>query len=178
MKRADKEAKKAKKPIVLNDSESVDVSQASDVSLPEGWDYEKVVEALIREKELRLSQAQTVADSVEEELSGLGTHKVEEAWLADLVETKLIELGIKVDEGDRAPEEPSKPDKGFFAKGRVPFSENAIRVLERRYLKKDLDGNPIERPEEMLRRVAHVVARSDTIYDPNADLDAIEGDLF
>jgi len=179
MKRADKEAKKAEKSIVLNDKESVNVSQASDVSLPEGWDYGKVVEALIREKELKLNQAQMVADSVEEELSGLGTHKVEEAWLADLVETKLIELGIKeVDEDDRASEEPSKYDGGFFAKGRVPFSPNAIRVLERRYLKKDFDGNPIERPEEMLRRVARVVAGSETIYDPNADLDAIEEEFY
>lgn len=38
------------------------------------------------------------------------------------------------------------------------FSDNALRVLERRYLIKDDEGKPIETPKDMLCRVARVVA--------------------
>ena len=45
----------------------------------------------------------------------------------------------------------------------VRFSENARRVLERRYLKKTAAGKPAETPEAMLRRVAHHVAMGDAL---------------
>ncbi|MBL7157451.1 MAG: vitamin B12-dependent ribonucleotide reductase [Candidatus Omnitrophica bacterium] len=44
------------------------------------------------------------------------------------------------------------------------FSENALRVLERRYLKKDQNGNAAETPEDMLRRVAKNIAKADKLY--------------
>ncbi|MBI2909150.1 MAG: vitamin B12-dependent ribonucleotide reductase [Chloroflexi bacterium] len=52
------------------------------------------------------------------------------------------------------------------------FSNNALRVLEKRYLKKDAQGNTVETPEAMLRRVARAVASADRIYDPKADVAA------
>jgi len=44
------------------------------------------------------------------------------------------------------------------------LSENARIVLARRYLKKDERGRPIEEPEQMFWRVAHVVAEEDGKY--------------
>lgn len=41
------------------------------------------------------------------------------------------------------------------------LSENAKKVLEKRYLKRDKDGNCIERPEDMFRRVADTIAAGD-----------------
>ncbi len=41
------------------------------------------------------------------------------------------------------------------------LSENAVKVLEKRYLKRDKDGNCIERPEDMFRRVADTIAAGD-----------------
>ena len=52
----------------------------------------------------------------------------------------------------------------------IPFSENALIVLKRRYLKKDSEGNPLESPEEMFERVAGAVAFADTLFDPKADI--------
>lgn len=44
------------------------------------------------------------------------------------------------------------------------FSENALRVLEKRYLRKDDEGKIIETPEDMLKRVANAVASAEEKY--------------
>ena len=44
------------------------------------------------------------------------------------------------------------------------FSDNALKVLERRYLRKDDAGNPMETPRDMLCRVATVVASAEDAY--------------
>ena len=44
------------------------------------------------------------------------------------------------------------------------FSENAIRVLEKRYLKRDKDGKCIETPDDMFRRVSDTIAAADFEY--------------
>src|SRR5262245_52791478 len=41
------------------------------------------------------------------------------------------------------------------------LSQNAIRVLEKRYLRKDAQGTPVETPQEMFWRVARGVAAPD-----------------
>ncbi|MFH1457960.1 MAG: ribonucleotide reductase N-terminal alpha domain-containing protein [Candidatus Omnitrophota bacterium] len=49
----------------------------------------------------------------------------------------------------------------------LKLSENALKVLERRYLKKDEKGKVIETPEEMFRRVANAIAIADQSYGRN-----------
>lgn len=58
------------------------------------------------------------------------------------------------------------------------LTKNAITVLEKRYLKKDMQGNVIETPEEMFRRVAGNIAQADRLYDPRCDLKSIEEDFY
>ena len=50
------------------------------------------------------------------------------------------------------------------------LNSNAITVLKKRYLKKDLNGNLIETPREMFQRVAINIAQADLNYDKNADI--------
>ncbi|MBN2417419.1 vitamin B12-dependent ribonucleotide reductase [bacterium] len=52
----------------------------------------------------------------------------------------------------------------------LELSSNAMTVLRRRYLKKDGDGNVIEEPEDMFRRVAECIAAADRAYDKKTDI--------
>lgn len=44
------------------------------------------------------------------------------------------------------------------------LSENALKVIEKRYLKRDENNNIVETPEGMFRRVAHCMAQVEKIY--------------
>lgn len=57
------------------------------------------------------------------------------------------------------------------------LSDNARIVLSRRYLRKNDDGQVIERPEEMFSRVAGAIAAVDLEYDRDTDIKATE-ELF
>jgi ribonucleoside-diphosphate reductase alpha chain len=51
----------------------------------------------------------------------------------------------------------------------IPLTENAKRILESRYLLKDLDGEILETPDQMFWRVAKNVARSNALYERSSD---------
>lgn len=54
------------------------------------------------------------------------------------------------------------------------LSENSIKVLEKRYLKRDKDGNCIETPADMFKRVASSIAEADLQYGKSqAETDAL-----
>jgi ribonucleoside-diphosphate reductase alpha chain len=52
---------------------------------------------------------------------------------------------------------------------RPEISENAMRVLEKRYLRKNKEGVPVETVEDMFLRVSENIAEADKFYDPKAD---------
>ncbi|MBO7612005.1 MAG: vitamin B12-dependent ribonucleotide reductase [Elusimicrobia bacterium] len=58
------------------------------------------------------------------------------------------------------------------------LNENAMKVLSKRYLKKDNDGNPIEEPNDLFFRVAENIAQADKIYDKSAKLDDVIEEFF
>ena len=60
----------------------------------------------------------------------------------------------------------------------IGLSENAVQVLERRYLEKDKQGKVIETAEEMFRRVAGAIASAELIYNPKADVKAWEEEFY
>ncbi len=58
------------------------------------------------------------------------------------------------------------------------ISDNAMKVLQKRYLGKDEQGNVIEDVEGMFRRVAQAVAEADRLYDEKADVSATAETFF
>ncbi len=58
------------------------------------------------------------------------------------------------------------------------LSENAVKVLERRYLAKDENGKLLENPESMFKRVAKAISAADSKYYSPAEVKAIEQDFF
>jgi len=91
-------------------------------------------------------------------------------------------------EGETLLLSPEKPAKGLtkikddppdlFPPVKVEISSNAQKVLEKRYLKKDIDGNVTETPEDLFRRVARYIAKADKNYDPEANLKATEDKFY
>jgi len=60
----------------------------------------------------------------------------------------------------------------------VQLTHNAMTVLKKRYLQKDPQGNPVETPEELFRRVAKNVAQADRAYYADIDLPSIEDEFY
>src|SRR3972149_11699686 len=61
---------------------------------------------------------------------------------------------------------------------RIDISEKGRRGLEKRYLKRDLEGKPLETIEEMFWRVSRNIAEAEKKFDPNADVEAKAGEFY
>ncbi|KKS60843.1 MAG: Ribonucleoside-diphosphate reductase [candidate division WWE3 bacterium GW2011_GWA1_42_46] len=58
-----------------------------------------------------------------------------------------------------------REDASVFSKNTsIDFSENAKKILEKRYLRRDSNGNVSESPEGMFERIADVMAAPDRPY--------------
>ncbi|MDD4857339.1 MAG: vitamin B12-dependent ribonucleotide reductase [Candidatus Krumholzibacteria bacterium] len=58
------------------------------------------------------------------------------------------------------------------------LSENAMRVLEKRYLRKDIDGNVTESPEELFQRVAGNISTAERLYGKAEKCKQWEGEFY
>lgn len=56
----------------------------------------------------------------------------------------------------------------------ISLSKNAMFVLEKRYLKKDSNGNIVETPDELFARVAKSIAAADKIFDSKINVNKTE----
>ena len=83
------------------------------------------------------------------------------------------EAGLKLWPDPVSPVEKSKKAKSSGA-----FSENALRVLERRYLLKDEDGKVAETPADMFRRVASNIAQAELKYGGRPEADRAEEEFY
>ncbi|PLX92508.1 MAG: ribonucleoside-diphosphate reductase, adenosylcobalamin-dependent [Desulfuromonas sp.] len=60
----------------------------------------------------------------------------------------------------------------------LPLTKNALTVLERRYLKRDPDGKPLETAAAMFRRVAHTIAGAESRFKKGADITSLEEEFY
>ena len=60
----------------------------------------------------------------------------------------------------------------------IKLTENALKVLEKRYLNKDKSGKPTETPEQLFHRVARAIAAAELIYNDKADIGKWENEFY
>lgn len=66
-----------------------------------------------------------------------------------------------------------------FSSNQISLTPNAVKVLEKRYLKKNEEGRVIESPEELFRRIAKTIASADLSYGKTeADVLLLEEEFF
>jgi len=101
----------------------------------------------------------------------------------DQVEETLIERGLpqtaKAYILYRARRAEIRRTKDFIGvRDELKLTVNAVNVLKKRYLLKDKDGQVVETPDQMFRRVARAVASADLIYDAQADIAGLEEEFY
>jgi ribonucleoside-diphosphate reductase alpha chain len=121
------------------------------------WDDQLFTDILIRENPIDSAQAMGISRSLREDISKLEISTIPVSFIEKMIEAKLMEFGL-------TKPSPIHLDKSIFVKNRLNLSENAIRVLKRRYLRKNRKGKVIETPEQMFRRVAQHIAKAEKNY--------------
>jgi len=131
------------------------------------WDDDRFSDILLRDHSVNAEQAMDVSRFLREQISKMELQTITPSVIEKLVEARLMDHGV-------THVSPFKIDKSVFVKNGFVLSENARKVLERRYLKKDSDGKVVETPEEMFRRVARHVAKAEAHYGEKAKVEEIE----
>jgi len=65
-----------------------------------------------------------------------------------------------------------------MTKTTLDLTPNASLVLEKRYLKKDASGHPVESPGDMFWRIAKNIASADLLYNKKADILLLEEQFY
>jgi ribonucleoside-diphosphate reductase alpha chain len=134
------------------------------------WDDRRFSAFLVKGNPIEPELAMSISKFLREEIARMNLTTITMSIVENIIEAKLLEYGL-------AKTSPIKLDKSIFTKNMLPLSDNAIRVLERRYLKTDSSGNTIETPVALFRRVAHHIARAEEKYTSKSDADKME-DVF
>jgi ribonucleoside-diphosphate reductase alpha chain len=139
-----------KSKIVFKEGEALDLGSYS-------WDDHRFSDLLVRENAIHPDQAMDVSRFLRKEIDKLELQTITMPIIEHMIEAKLRDFGLS--------EMPQvRLDKSFFIRQGLDLSNNALRVLERRYLKRDREGRIIETPEEMFVRVANHIAQAEKRY--------------
>jgi ribonucleoside-diphosphate reductase alpha chain len=135
------------------------------------WDDDRFVDVLMEKHHLEHAQASSVSQFVRQALGELKIRRITSPIMDAVMQATLEDLGV--------PKIFKVPlDKSLFIRNGLHLSDNAKTVLARRYLRKDADGNPLENASQMFRRVARHIAKAERLYDPDADLAAVEEKFY
>ena len=126
------------------------------------WDDQLISDILVTQNQINSQKAMTIARSLREDMERMGLNEIKVSLLGKIIDAKMLEYGI-------IEARPIHLHRLLFKKeDGLHLSANALKVLRRRYLKKDDSGDVIETPDQMFRRVAHHVSLAERNY-PSAD---------
>ncbi|MFP3911047.1 MAG: vitamin B12-dependent ribonucleotide reductase [Desulfobacteraceae bacterium] len=146
----------AKGKILLTEDGSFDLSAYQ-------WDDHRFSDFLVRENPINTDQAMDISRFLRKEITKLRLQTITLPMIENMIEAKLLEYGL-------AKTTPVRLDKSIFIRNGLVLSDNARRVLERRYLKKDDKGVVVESPEEMFTRVARHIAGAEAKYGDSSQV--------
>ncbi|MBI4895728.1 MAG: adenosylcobalamin-dependent ribonucleoside-diphosphate reductase [Candidatus Aenigmarchaeota archaeon] len=138
---------------------------------------EKVVEtihsAFLDSGEGSLTDAESLAEAVSTNLNNESQQPTIED-VQDFIEKALIEKGFKKTAKSyiiyrKSKEEIRNIKSSIGIQDDLDLSVNAIYLLEKRYLFRDVNNKVIETPSQMLQRVAKTVAEAERLYGHNED---------
>ncbi|MGD8226188.1 MAG: vitamin B12-dependent ribonucleotide reductase [Desulfobacteraceae bacterium] len=131
------------------------------------WDDHLFSDLLIRENQIDGDRAMDISKALQEEIHKMELHTITIPLLEKIIEAKLLEYGL-------TKPSPVRLDTSMFVKDELTLSENAMTVLERRYLKKDAKGRLQETPVQMFRRVAKHIAKAEKRYGDESQVKDME----
>jgi ribonucleoside-diphosphate reductase alpha chain len=131
------------------------------------WDDNRFSEFLTRGNSIGQEQAMDIIRAMHEQLDKMESNTITLMDIEQIIEDKLVAFGL-------SKKAPVRIDSSFFKAEELVLSPNAVTVLERRYLKKDTDGKPLENPAQMFRRVARTIASAERAYGGEAAAEAME----
>jgi len=118
------------------------------------WDDQLFSDILVRDNPIDTDQALGISRSLREEITSMEFQTITMSMIEKMIESKLLEYGL-------TKPSPTRLDQSIFFKNRLVLSDNARRVLRRRYLKKDSQGKVTETPDRMFQRVAGHIAKAE-----------------
>ena len=135
------------------------------------WDDQMLCQRLIGTHAVDDRQAKEIVGFIRSTIDGLELRQITALMVDEMVKAKLAEYGL-----DGMP--PVHLTRDMFVRNGIDLSPNARTVLERRYLKKDVDGHIQETPAQMFHRVARHIAQAEKLYDENADVRTVAEQFY
>ena len=135
------------------------------------WDDHRFSDLLVRENSINTDQAMDISRFLREEITKMDLQTITMPIIEKIIEDKLQEYGL-------TKASPIRLDKSIFVKKGLALSDNARRVLERRYLKRDGKDRIIETPERMFRRVSHHIAKAEEKYGDASHVKKVEENFY
>ncbi len=154
------------------------------------FDQNKITEAIFKAAKASGGENREICQELANQVLSLMEKRFGEGMepgvegVQDLVERVLMETGHSITARAyilyREKRKELREAKAVLIGVRDEFklSLNAMKVLERRYLRKNEKGEVVETPAEMFRRVAKNIAQADTIYQSSADIGKTEEEFY
>ena len=135
------------------------------------WDDQVFCKTLIGANAVNKKQAQEIARFIRSTIDRMDLKHITSPMVDEMLKAKLAEYGLDN-------RQPLRLTRDMFVRNGIDLSPNAKTVLERRYLKKSMDGQLQETPAQMFHRVARHIAQAELQYDPNADVRGIAEQFY
>ncbi|MFB0521249.1 MAG: vitamin B12-dependent ribonucleotide reductase [Desulfatiglandales bacterium] len=122
------------------------------------WDDQMISGILIAQNHINSEKALSITRSLREDMERMGLNEIKVPLLEKIIDAKMLEFGLTKVKPIHLHQLVVKKET------RLRLSTNALRVLKKRYLRKDANGDVVETPDQMFRRVAHHVAMAEKNY--------------